>query len=98
MPVLTPSWAIRWAGRRPPRVVGIAADTRSGAVPPLLSSCRQWRGLAVTSRHRGYRAAQCRRITAAISDDALMTSFAVGRTVANVNPPVPAPQITGADT
>ena len=54
----------------PPRVVGIAADTRSGAVPPLLNSCRQWRGLAGTSRHLGYRAAQCRRITAAISDDA----------------------------
>jgi len=28
----------------------------------------------------------------------LMTSFAVGRTVANVNPPAAAPQITGADT
>src|SRR5262249_25799670 len=28
----------------------------------------------------------------------LMTSLAVGRTVANVNPPVAAPQITGADT
>jgi hypothetical protein len=28
----------------------------------------------------------------------LMTSFAVGRTVANVNPPAPAPQITGTDT
>jgi hypothetical protein len=28
----------------------------------------------------------------------LMTSFAVSRTVTNMNPPVPAPQITGADT
>jgi len=34
----------------------------------------------------------------AFSSLQLMTSLAVGRTIANVNPPVAAPQITGVDT